>query len=158
MFKIFILFLALVILAIPAQAAKCYSPAEAEAEQAIRIHSELMVIGLNCQHLGPRDRKNLYTQYKDFTQRHGALLRGYENTLINYFRQAGYKNPEREIHNMRTNFANKTAKDVATMRPDGFCAYYAPRIPRANAMNGEQVRSWAATFFPNFPTSKPICK
>ena len=158
MLKYVMLFLLLSFLSHPAYAKKCYSSSEAEAEQALRIHSELMVIGLNCQHLGPRDRKNLYSQYKDFTQKHGALIRGYENTLINYFRQAGSKNPEREIHNMRTNFANKTAKDVATMRPDGFCSYYAPRIPRANAMSGDQVRAWAATFYPNFPTSKPLCK
>lgn len=32
-------------------AASCYRAGEAEAEQGIRIHSELMVIGLNCQHM-----------------------------------------------------------------------------------------------------------
>jgi hypothetical protein len=138
--------------------AKCYSLAEAEAEQAIRIHSELMVIGLNCQHLGPKGRKNLYIQYKDFTNKHGALLRGYENTLLNYFRQAGKSNPDREMHTMRTNFANKISRDVATMRPDAFCAYYAPRMPRAAAMNDGQVQTWAATFYPNFPVSQPLCK
>ena len=35
-------------------AQKCYSAAEAEADQGIRIHSELMVIGLNCQVIGKR--------------------------------------------------------------------------------------------------------
>ena len=32
-------------------AGACYSRKEAEAEQGIRIHSELMVIGLNCAHM-----------------------------------------------------------------------------------------------------------
>ena len=32
-----------------AQAEACYSKAEYEAEQGIKIHSELMVIGLTCQ-------------------------------------------------------------------------------------------------------------
>ena len=157
MFK-FLMTLAILLLMTTNANAKCYTMAEAEAEQGIRIHSELMVIGLTCQHLGPRDRKNLYMQYKDFTQDHGSLLRGYENTLINYFKQSGKKDPERAMHDMRTNFANKISKDAATMRPDAFCAYYAPRIPRAASMNDGEVRTWAATFFPNFPTSQPFCK
>ena len=138
--------------------AKCYSFAEAEAEQGIRIHSELMVIGLNCQHLGPRDRKNLYAQYKEFTQKHASLIRGYENTLINFFKQSGKSDPERAMHDMRTNFANKISKDAATMRPDAFCSYYAPRIPRAAKMNDVQVRGWASTFYPGHPTSQALCK
>lgn len=137
--------------------AKCYTMSEVEAEQGIRIHSELMVIGLNCQHLGPRDRNNLYALYKDFTQKHASLLRGYENTLINYFRQSGKRNPEMAMHDMRTNFANKIAKDAAVMRPDAFCAYYAPRIPRADAMSEQQVRQWAQTVFKGFPPSEPAC-
>ena len=138
--------------------AKCYTFAEAEAEQGIRIHSELMVIGLNCQHLGPRDRKNLYLQYKEFTQKHASLIRGYENTLINFFRQNGKSDPERAMHDMRTNFANKISTDAAVMRPDAFCAYYAPRIPRASKMSTTQVRTWASTFFPGFPPSQSLCK
>ena len=43
----------LLLLSAPAMAANCYSAAEAEAEQGIRVHSELMVIGLNCQHMTP---------------------------------------------------------------------------------------------------------
>jgi hypothetical protein len=157
MFRFLFLFTVCVLMANSAMA-KCYSLAEAEAEQGIRIHSELMVIGLNCQHLGPRDRKNLYMQYKDFTNKNASLIRGYENTLINFFKQSGKGNPERAMHDMRTNFANKISKDVATMRPDAFCAYYSPRIPRAAAMNQDQVRQWAATFFPGHPTSQALCK
>lgn len=49
----------LVSLAIPGHVfAACYTSAEAEAEQAIRLHSELLVIGLNCRHFS----ETLHTQ------------------------------------------------------------------------------------------------
>lgn len=141
----------------PAYAVACYTGTEAEAEQGIRIHSELMVIGLNCQHKTPKDQKNYYLQYKEMTARNGTLFAGYETTLINYFARAGYDHPESELNRLRTQFANKISGDAAKMRPDLFCAHYAPRVPKAGAMNTMQLRSWAATFFRSHPLSQPIC-
>ena len=52
-----------------AEAAGCYSAVESEAEQGIRIHSELMVIGLNCAHMADADGNNLYVQHSKFTKK-----------------------------------------------------------------------------------------
>ncbi|OIN85396.1 MAG: hypothetical protein AUJ12_09440 [Alphaproteobacteria bacterium CG1_02_46_17] len=136
---------------------KCYSMKEAEAEQGIRIHSELMVIGLNCQHLWPKSDKNLYTQYKNFTTKNAHLFSGYEKTLLKFYRSEGISSPEQRLHQVRTDFANKISKDAAVMRPDSFCAVYAPRIPKANKMDVAQIKKWAATIFPSHPVSHPIC-
>src|SRR5688572_5319105 len=87
--------------------ASCFGPSEAEAEQGIRIHSELMVIALNCQHMTPRGWENFYHQYQKITARQGALIAGYENVLIDYYGRAGRPNPERALHDLRTIFANK---------------------------------------------------
>lgn len=135
----------------------CYNMKEAEAEQGIRIHSELMVIGLNCQHLWPKNQKNLYLQYKEFTNQHGGVFSGYEKTLIDFFRREGRDNPEMSLHQLRTDFANKISKDAAVMRPDAFCQVYAPRIPKASKMNDKSLRKWAATIFPGHPVSHPLC-
>lgn len=143
--------------AAPAFAAVCYTANEAEAEQGIRIHSELMVIGLNCQHMTPKGQKNFYHQYKEFTAAHGKLFAAYETMLINYYSRAGAKNPEGSLNQLRTQFANKISGDAAKMRPDLFCSYYAPRIPKAAAMTDAQVRQWASTFFQSHPVSAPIC-
>ena len=133
----------------------CYTQAEAEAEQGIRIHSELMVIGLNCQHMTPRSWKNIYAQYRDITSKHSSLLAGYERTLINYYQQAGARNPERSLHDMRTAMANKVSKDAARMRPDVFCATFAQRIPKVAKMSHADFRNWAS----NAPqTSTPMCR
>ncbi len=134
----------------------CYTQAEAEAEQGLRIHSELMVIGLNCQHMTPRGWTNFYAQYRDITNRHSDLLAGYERTLINYYQQAGRRNPERSLHDLRTDLANKVSKDAARMRPDVFCANFAPRLPKVAKMSRGAFRNWAATS-PN-SSSTPMCR
>lgn len=140
-----------------AQAKSCYMAQEAEAEQGIRIHSELMVIGLNCQHMANANGKNLYLAYRDFTARHLGLFETYEKILMNSFRKGGDRFPEEKLNLMRTDFANKISNDAAKMRPDMFCLQYAPRIQKATSMNREDVRRWAATIFPSHPVSKPIC-
>ncbi len=141
----------------PAHAVTCYTEAEAQAEQAIRIHSELMIIGLNCQHRTPTGEKNYYLQYKEFTASHGPLFAGYENILIQYYTRAGFKSAEGELNKLRTQFANKISGDAAKMRPDLFCNYYAPRIPKVRAMNNAQIQKWASTFYRAHPLSQPIC-
>lgn len=141
-----------------ASAAGCYSAKEAEAEQGVRIHSELMVIGLNCQHMTPRGWTNFYQQYRTITNQHKALLSGYEKTLISFYSRNGSGNAERKIHDMRTNFANKTSADAARMRPDIFCATYAPRIPRVAKMSGTEFQQWIASSATTERLSKPLCR
>lgn len=136
---------------------KCYTMKEAEAEQGIRIHSELMVIGLNCQHLWPKSQPNLYRQFQEFTAKNSGLFSSYEKTLLKIYKSEGYRNPVSQLHKVRTDFANEISKDVAVMRPDAFCSTYAPRIPKAARMSNADLRKWAATIFPGHPVSHPIC-
>ena len=140
-----------------AQAGSCYSNSEVEAEQGIRIHSELMVIGLNCQHMGARAGMNLYSQYRQFTADHGDLFATYEKILLKHFAQNGGGKPEAQLNTLRTSFANKISNDVAAMRPDVFCSRYAPRITKASQMNRDDVRRWASTVYESHPVSKPRC-
>ena len=137
--------------------AECYSQAEAEAEQGIRIHSELMVIGLNCTHMGERAGINLYNKYRQFSSDHGKLFATYEEILMKHFRKENNPNPEAAMNTLRTNFANKISKDAAGMRPDIFCSKYAPRVIKASQMSQANLRQWAATIYPSHPVSKPLC-
>jgi hypothetical protein len=136
----------------------CYRLDEAEAEQAIRIHSELMVIGLNCQTMWKTgDGRSLYAKYRIWTAQHGKLIAEYEGRLIGYFLRQGAGDPEALFNSMRTEFANKVATDAARMRPDAFCAQYAPRIDKVASMDDRTYRRWAATFFPGHPPTHPVC-
>lgn len=145
------------LVAVPSVASACYSAKEAEAEQAIRIHSELMVIGLNCQHMTPRGWTNFYQQYREITQRHQGLISEYEKTLINYNSRQNSKTAERKMHDMRTSFANKTSADAARMRPDVFCATYAPRIPKVAQMSKQEFKQWASSSAATGQLTRAVC-
>ena len=167
--KKFVLWSVLFLLAAPAQAQmkvdvgvpgekgrQCYTPSEAEAEQGIKIHSELMVIALNCQHMTPKGWKNFYQQYHEITAANSSTIAGYENLLITFYALAGKPNPERAFHDLRTDFANKVSTDAAKMRPDIFCATFAPRIPKVAKMSNADFRQWAAT--PAGVLTQPLCQ
>ena len=145
------------LLAVPASAGGCYSNAEAEAEQGIRIHSELMVIGLNCQAIGARHGLNLYGDYQRFTVDHATVIQQYEKIMLKHFAKYGGGKPEAQLNKLRTDFANKISKDAANLRPDVFCSKYAPRITKASDMDSNDLRKWASTFYPSHPVSKPLC-
>ena len=151
----FVLFFSVLFLSTAVQA-QCYTSAEVEAEQGLRIHSELMAIALNCQATTHKNG-NLYIQYKDFTRQHEDLIAEYESTMKNYYRRSGNANSERAINNLRTNLANKISTDAAKMKPNVFCKYYGSRINQALAMDRTKLRRWASTVFPSHPVSKPIC-
>lgn len=143
-----------------AQEKACYSMTEAEAEQGIRIHSELMVIGLNCQHMWPtKDGQNLFQRYRLFTSEHANLFSGYDSTLLRFFIKNGYTNKqsEKKLNAIRTGVANRISNDAAKMRPDLFCKHYAPRIEQASKMPVAKIRKWAQTFFDSHPVSYPLC-
>lgn len=137
--------------------AGCYTKSEAEAEQGIRIHSELMVIGLNCQHMGPAGHDNLYLKYRSWTKKHEEIFSSYEDTLMFHFSRIGIKNPEMHLNELRTAFANKISLEAAKMRPDIFCNHYGSRIKKAENLNKTQIKDWASTFYASHPVSKPIC-
>lgn len=154
-----VLALLTILVSVPAFAAgTCYSDKEAEADQGIRIHSELMVIGLNCQHMGKRYGQNLYGTYRQFTATYADLFGGYELTLMAFFKKTGVGNPEAALNDLRTRYANKISNDAAKMRPDIFCAKYGPRVLQASTMKEEDIRKWAATIYPDHPVSYPVCK
>jgi hypothetical protein len=133
----------------------CYTPREVEAEQAIRIHSELMVIGLTCMNMpqGPV----MYQKYERFTQKNHVLLAAYEEDLITYYRNAGYANPEKQIHTLRTNLANQISQHAITMSISTFCQTFGPRVDKALQMDQQKIRRWAQHSFSGSPTSQPMC-
>jgi hypothetical protein len=155
-FKFILFIIAIFVGSNSAEARTCYSAQEFEAEQGLRIHSELMVIALNCQQMH-HSTGDLYYQYKDFTRRHAALISGYENTLKRFYSNAGYGSPEKEINDLRTDIANRISNDAARMKPNVFCKAYGSRITQALRMDQDKLRRWAATPFPGHPATKPVC-
>ncbi len=138
-----------------AYAQACYTPAEFEAEQGLRIHSELMVIGLTCMKM-PRGEE-MYMKYNQFTQKNQTLIAQYESTLISHFTTAGLPSPEKQLHTLRTNLANEISKNAINMSTLSFCKAYTPRIEQALAMDQQKLRRWAQQVWPQKPTTRPVC-
>lgn len=146
--------LAALLVAGQAQAAGCYTAREFEAEQGLRIHSELMVIGLTCLRMPGGEQ--LYRKYGRFTQKNQNLIAQYEADLISYYRGQG-GNAEKKLHTLRTNLANGISKHVISMGTGSFCQHFAPRIDRALAMDQQALRRWARQVWPGSPVSQPTC-
>jgi len=147
--------IALFLGAAAAQAASCYSPEELEAEQGIKIHSELMVIGLTCQNTP--EGAALYAKYRQFTTANSTLISGYEDDLIGFFSRTGVPAPEKALHTLRTRLANKISLHAAGMQTNEFCHRFAGRLDKAISMSEQDIRKWAGTVWPNHPASRPLC-
>ncbi|MGM0422377.1 MAG: hypothetical protein ACQEQL_04665 [Pseudomonadota bacterium] len=138
-----------------AAAGGCYSDFELEAEQGLRIHSELMVIGLTCQKAP--GGSGLYGKYRTFTRKNQYLLEEYETSLMNHYRNSG-QNPSRALHNLRTGLANEISEKAIMMNVSTFCRHYGGRVEKALNMNHDTIRRWARKEWPSQPPTKPLCQ
>lgn len=143
------------LLASQAFAMGCYSTKELEAEQGLRIHSELMVIGLTC--LKMPGGTETYAKYAAFTRKNKDMLAGYEDDLIAYYRTQGAKKPEQKLHTLRTNLANTISGHAVGMNTPNFCQHFTPRIDAALAMDSDTLHRWAQRVWPGTPVSQPVC-
>lgn len=121
----------------PALAA-CYSEADAEADRGIRLHSELMVIGLTCRVYGTK--VNTMTQYGNFSNQNHALLKAYESRMIRYFAGRG-GNGESAFNKWRTSAANDVTLKAARMTPVTFCLTHMRDLEKATTLSADQVKT-----------------
>lgn len=136
-------------------ASNCYSFQEFEAEQGLRIHSELMVIGLTCQKVS--GGAGLYNKYRKFTNKNQYLLGQYEDLMLAHYRSYG-QDAEASLHDLRTGLANEISQKAIRMNMVAFCRHYGGRIDQALNMDHDTLRKWAQQQWPTQPPSKPLCR
>ena len=95
----------------------CLTKSEFEADQAIRLHSAMMVAGLKC-HQAYKDR-NPFGQYADFTHSHAAELRRWEATMIAHFRKVG--GGVQGFDTYRTEVANEISRVTQPIPFEQYC-------------------------------------
>ena len=139
-----------------AHASRCYNINQFEAEQGLRIHSELMVIGLTCQLIPGYN--GLYGQYQQFTHKNRTLIADYENRLINFYKTRGSGEPTRKLHTLRTDIANEISQHAIKMSVTSFCNHFSPRLERAMHMDQPTLQRWARQIWPDQKTSTPLCR
>ena len=153
---VYILFAVVLLCATPVQAKACYKAKEYEAEQGLRIHSELMVISLTCEKMN--EWAGIYNNYKRFTLKNESLINGYEVKMMDYFERTGAQNPEKKLHALRTKLGNKISQMAISMSTKSFCKAYGQRVEDALKMDQVTVQRWAQQVWPNNPSSQPLCK
>ncbi len=150
-----VVFAALLILFLTSRAEACYTAREVEAEQGIRIHSELMVIGLTCVNM-PRGQE-LFNKYQYFTSKNASWISSYEADLIHHYADEGLANPEQQFHALRSELANEISRKAVTMSTANFCQQFAPRIDQALAMDDATLRRWARQVWPGMAMPEEAC-
>ncbi len=137
----------------PAQA--CYNALQFEAEQGLRIHSEMMVIGLTCIKM-PGGRQ-VYNEYQEFDINNAALMDDYSEILLRHYQDEGVERPQRRLDKLRTNMANNISRMAIDMSTVDFCNQYEGHVTKAAEMSPGTVRLWAEHVWPNETTSEPLC-
>jgi hypothetical protein len=115
----------------------CYTPAQLQAEQALRLHSELMVITVTC-HQGS-DGQNLATAYGDFTKKNINILHEAEQTMIAYYKSNGSGNALDQLDRLRTKLANEFGQKSADMKASAFCAAYRDKVWQFDALTHADI-------------------
>lgn len=136
--------------------AGCYTDAQFEAEQGLRIQSELMVIALTCMK-APGGGQAMYNKYQSFNSKHRSLINGYEAEIISFMRGNGGNTSEAAINNFKTGLANDISQHAIRTSTASFCKQFGSRVDQALAMDQSKVRRWAQQVWPKSPTSRPLC-
>ena len=117
----------IILLPVPAFAAKqCYSPAELQAEQVLRLHSELMVIAVTCRE--GSNGQDLVGAYAAFTHDNIEMLKDAEATLINYYKARYHDNGISHLDTLRTKLGNESGQESADDTSPLFCRQYRDRV------------------------------
>lgn len=148
-------FCALVLFPIMAHAGECYTPDEFEAEQGLRLHTDLEVIMLTCKFDGYR--RPLKDSYAVFLKKYTAQIRKWENAIARIYASSGGSRNE-VIDNFRTALANQKSHEASTMNPRQFCIAYANWVPAVAAWSPEQVMNYVRTPDSARPSKKPLCQ
>lgn len=117
----------------------CYTEAEAKAEQAIRLHTDLMVVGLTCQDSVPPGQASLFARYREFTDRHQAAVKAWEKVLVGHFRRVGKGSATKNFDSYRTSLANETSRRAIALSNPVFCAAFVPLAERALSLSSAEL-------------------
>ncbi len=118
----------------------CYNRTEHAAEQMMRLHTEMMVVGLTCRTVVP-DKKP-FDIYKDFSVKNRALLSNSEASLISYYKRSGSGgNATRQFDMFRTELANEISRRAATIGIPQYCANFVERSAVAKDLTPDDLRT-----------------
>ncbi|MGH7046109.1 MAG: hypothetical protein ACREE2_06930 [Stellaceae bacterium] len=111
----------------------CYSATDMEAEQAIRLQTNLMVISSAC-----RD-----TVYGEFRARNKDAIMRYQRIMIAHFRRAGARNAQSEFDSWDTSLANEISLAEGAEPTMVVCQKAANLLRMASTLDAQGLHNYA---------------
>lgn len=136
-------------------AGSCYDAEQQEAEQLVRLHSELMVITLSCRTAA--DGTSLVPAYQKFTQSNLQRIKDAEQSLMSWHRGHGGSG-EAKLDRIRTNFHNEYSIRLAEMSPAAFCTAYRDEVVKMAALNAPALTQTLDKMAVSYRGAVPGCK
>lgn len=133
---------------------QCYSPEQMEAEQWLRLHSELMVITVTCRQGSAGE--NLVPSYTAFTKLNIKTLKHAEAVMMEYYRAQG-QDGQAQLDRLRTKLGNEYGQKIADLSAPVFCQLYRDKVLRLCTAESEQVEQEVASLQENTPAYQGMC-
>lgn len=127
----------------------CYSPRDVEAEQGLVLLTRLMVVSSTC-HAGDT--------YAAFRWRNRHVIIAYQHTMIEHFRRAGFRRPERRFDAWNTRLANQISLRQDAIPTAQVCRQAAELLTTARQLGPADFRRYAAQRAKSAAASHPICR
>jgi uncharacterized protein len=113
---------------------QCLRANDAEAEQAIRFQTELMVVSDTC---GAQT-------YTTFARRNREALRDYQQQVIDRFRRTGASHAEARFDSYLTRLANEVSLRLGAQPVAAVCRDAQSLLAMADTLAGDQFRHYVA--------------
>jgi hypothetical protein len=115
--------------------ARCFSPSEIEAEQAILFQTELMVLSETC-------RDNIYVS---FLHRNVEQIKAYQKRMIDHFRRSGERRAESAFDSYVTRLANQSALRNGKMPVPSLCQEAKYLLTAGDAFDSNGFHQYASS-------------
>ena len=132
-----------------ARAEDCLSPADIEAEQAIRFKTELMVVSELC-----RDGS-----YMSFLQRNADTVRRYQKQMIEAFNRSGNRNSVDAFDSFETKLANEAMLRHGRVPTEVLCLEKKNFLRSSGNLDADAFRRYSIVLaeqnLPSYKTCRP---
>lgn len=134
----------------------CYSPLEVQAEELLRLHSELMVITVTC-HQGSSG-ENLVPAYTSFTRDNIEDLHKAEGIMKAYYKSRHSGDGIAQLDALRTRLGNEYGQMIADMSAPTYCDLYRDKVVALSRNIPGQIENEVQRMTAEVRTLAPPCK
>ncbi|MCL2469210.1 MAG: hypothetical protein FWF24_03135 [Alphaproteobacteria bacterium] len=153
--RCFLSLILLFLLAVPVQAEACYSEREVGAENALRLHSEMMVVAVTCRQTSQgRDLVKAHTQ---FTKKHIDTIKEAEAVMIAFYKDSHGGDGLAQLDALRTKLANEFGQMSADETPPTFCHHRRDKIMVLYDSPSLRLFETGMTLYAGAPSYAPVC-